>query len=1366
MDAAPAAPTVVAVLVTRNPGPWFEDALASLATQDFSGAQLLVIDDGSSVAVTTRVAGVVPSAFVRREERPIGYAAAANLVLTMVQGATYFLLCHDDVAFAPDALRLLVAEAERTKAAVVAPKLVAWEHHERLLAIGSGLDRTGRPVSLFEPAELDQGQHDVAREVVHAPGAALLIRAEAFAAVGGFDVSLTRPTSHSVSSQRNEKAKGSKNVVTTTKLEASLDSASESQPSRDLEATDASVPPREESTATERNVPVPIANADRLVEEKDVIADRGQLLGPDLGEDIDLSWRIRQHGLKILTAPLARVAHVGTRHGTFEPDTLAARRQQHLLVERNRIRSMITTASAVRLPLIVPLLVAQQVLRLILPSRRAERAPVLTAWRQAMNGFGQLRKQRKRVQETRSVTERELVRPLSTATGRAKIAIRNEVSADSALVWNAAERAVVLGTRSARVLTALRAVGLVALVFGSRSLLFNGIPRVGQLVGVPSFHDLVTQATSAWRTTGVGVEAPAQPAAFVLLGMSALVLGKSGFVSTFLVLGSLFGGIIGMWRLSHLLIRNASLDIDQESAPNATPVPMPPNHRRGLLAGKTAAVFAYGALPLFVDSLYRGRLDGVIAYGAFPWILRAFLRFDRPNDDRFTAIARVAVPIALLTALVPTVFIVWLVMVIGWALGMILAPSTDTDVVTGNGGRPSSVRVVMQRIAISAVVTLLLLAPWSIGALLRHRRTFTGGDITRSASISAWNLLRLVTGPVGHNPFAGLVVIAAIVPLVVGDGPRQRNAIRCWTMALVSIVLLWLAGRGWLPSLPPASVLLVPTGIGFAASAGLGIAAFNFDVRSRGFGWRQWLVVASMASIALSCIPIAASIGPGRWSLPERTLHNELSWMPTNTGGGSFRTAWIGSPRILPAAGWSVGPDLSVALSVNGLPTLDDQLGGPTTKALRNVLRDVVDVRIGATSRVGAALAEFGIRYLVLVERPWAKGPRVRVPADLRQGFRSQLDLREIEVGPGLTLLENTRWSPIERTVGGAPVVSGKDVTLVQTNPQPFVQPVEVPPVGPAPAVVSDLPGAVRLPYQPQGPSVGLVLPEQTVAVGSSYSDGWRMQIGAENVKPSALSNGTMAFVVPKSGVSQPIGTTATLRFVPGIRHKILLVAQALPWILAFVLLVRGRVRRSGSRERQLMAAERALLDEKVSARSISSTSFEELDRESESVGGAIDDVGRRTSRSTGSGSDSGSGRDPSSSFFPSERRMGAPLRRRAPLPQPKDAVAVELSPLSADDTGESDSSERFGSNADPMASTVQPSEADFSERVDVSPGNTDGPQLGVALSDVSGDGSGDVDGSAKERTEVVEGSVAEELWARWTARRKDRAIDEDGDDE
>jgi GT2 family glycosyltransferase len=92
--------TVVAVVVTRNPGPSFEDTLASLAAQDIGSLPILVLDDGSLEPVTNRVAQIVPSAFVRRFDRPIGFAAAANESLAMVQGAEYLLFYHDDVALA------------------------------------------------------------------------------------------------------------------------------------------------------------------------------------------------------------------------------------------------------------------------------------------------------------------------------------------------------------------------------------------------------------------------------------------------------------------------------------------------------------------------------------------------------------------------------------------------------------------------------------------------------------------------------------------------------------------------------------------------------------------------------------------------------------------------------------------------------------------------------------------------------------------------------------------------------------------------------------------------------------------------------------------------------------------------------------------------------------------------------------------------------------------------------------------------------------------------------------------------------------------------------------------------------------------
>ena len=51
---------------------------------------------------------------MRRLARNPGYAAATNRVLRIVQGASHFLLCHDDVAPAPDAVRLLVDECNRT----------------------------------------------------------------------------------------------------------------------------------------------------------------------------------------------------------------------------------------------------------------------------------------------------------------------------------------------------------------------------------------------------------------------------------------------------------------------------------------------------------------------------------------------------------------------------------------------------------------------------------------------------------------------------------------------------------------------------------------------------------------------------------------------------------------------------------------------------------------------------------------------------------------------------------------------------------------------------------------------------------------------------------------------------------------------------------------------------------------------------------------------------------------------------------------------------------------------------------------------------------------------------------------------------
>jgi GT2 family glycosyltransferase len=116
-----ALPPVVAVVVTHDPGPWFDSALAALAAQDYGDLSILVIDAASAEDPTARVASVAPEAFVRRLASDPGWPMAINEALGMVQGAAYLLFCHDDVAPAPDSVRLLVEEAYRSNAGVIGP---------------------------------------------------------------------------------------------------------------------------------------------------------------------------------------------------------------------------------------------------------------------------------------------------------------------------------------------------------------------------------------------------------------------------------------------------------------------------------------------------------------------------------------------------------------------------------------------------------------------------------------------------------------------------------------------------------------------------------------------------------------------------------------------------------------------------------------------------------------------------------------------------------------------------------------------------------------------------------------------------------------------------------------------------------------------------------------------------------------------------------------------------------------------------------------------------------------------------------------------------------------------------------------------
>ncbi len=180
-------PLVVVIMIANNPGDWLEESLTSLVVSDYPNLSLLVVDNGSEIPLKTRVASVAPNAFLVRNEENLGFAAAVNEATKNIHSAVYLMICHDDVALKSDAISVMVEDALRMNASIVAPKLVAWAYPDRVTSLGFDVDRTAAVRSRVDVGDLDQDQFAIVEEVFAASSAAMLVRYDLFEALGGLN---------------------------------------------------------------------------------------------------------------------------------------------------------------------------------------------------------------------------------------------------------------------------------------------------------------------------------------------------------------------------------------------------------------------------------------------------------------------------------------------------------------------------------------------------------------------------------------------------------------------------------------------------------------------------------------------------------------------------------------------------------------------------------------------------------------------------------------------------------------------------------------------------------------------------------------------------------------------------------------------------------------------------------------------------------------------------------------------------------------------------------------------------------------------------------------------------------------------------
>jgi GT2 family glycosyltransferase len=890
-------PPVVAVVVTRNPGPWLEETLAGLAEQDYDDLTVLVVDCGSRDDPTSRVAAILPRAFVRRLGDDTGFPDAANEVLHTVEGATFLLLCHDDVALDPSAVRLLVEEGYRSNAGILGPKLVSADDPEVLLEVGRAVDRFGAPYTGIEPGELDQEQHDGVRDVFYVPTAAMLVRTDLFTELQGFD-------------------------------------------------------------------PETFPGA----------------------EDLDLCWRARLAGARVLVVPDARAAHrqaTTDRLRDDEPDEFA--------MARSRVRVLFTSYSVHKLLWLVPVGVVvgfvEAVGDLLTGRPRGARAAV-GSWFSNLVHVRRLRRSRRQAQALRTVPDSDLRQLQVSSTARLGAFLSHHLHTDTRLrsIGDASRNAVDTVSDGIRTPAAVAFLGfLVLVVLGSRSLITHGVPAIGTFAHWPGVGDVFDSFGSAWRYTGLGSPSPAPPALAAIGGLGILLLGATSLAQTLVVVVAMPLGAFGAYRLGRRCI--------------------------GLRGPALAAGLAYGINPVARNAVAQGRLGALILFALLPFLLLRVVRLGDRSDARRGRVLRLAVACAVLGACYPAGLGLFVVAVLAFVVAIPIA---------GNA------RAMLRAFGVTVVASigaLVLLLPWPLAYVHSGTDKAALGFAFRP-DLDLSQVLRFDTGPASAGWVLWGLIVAAAVPLFVATGDRLAWTARGWVLALVGWAAVWVPSRFF----PDTSVLAPEAGLtlaalGLALCVGITVSVFVDGIHSFRFGWRQPAAILGALAVVLPALAFTADVFDGRWGAPTSGWADELAFTSSSTGKGDFRMLWAGAPAELPLDPVVLPDGIGYVLTRNGPGNVTEQWRAPEHGADHVVDHALGLAVTGATNRLGRMLAPMGVRYVVVPSTQGrGGGAAADVPVALRRAMTQQLDLERLRSSRGLDLYENLAAAPIQAAVPPPPL--------------------------------------------------------------------------------------------------------------------------------------------------------------------------------------------------------------------------------------------------------------------------------------------------------------------------------------------------------
>ena len=828
------------------------------------------------------------------------------------------------------------------------------------------------------------------------------------------------------------------------------------------------------------------------------------------GEELDLCWRAHLSGARVLIVPAAKARH---RNGI---DSRATNVERTSAQARNRVRTVVTLSGGLQLPFVMLQMLVASVVQVVagifgggftaaLASLRASLAVIID--------LPYVLRRRSEVRPLRLVAASEIhdLQVSGSARFSSFVRRRSRRIQQASLAQKDRKDAV----KHQRFVTNVFIAIIAFVLLGSRSFVLHGVSRIGEFLPMRAVSEspraLVTSFVSGWTQGGFG-SAGSNSSGYVLMALAgAISFGRTGALQTALIIGTVFVGAFGMWKV--------------------------PTGYFSLRA-RAIGMAMYVAVPLPYVALSKGRLSDLLVYAALPWVLRLFVRAELGlrGAKQTQLLATAVLFAAVVFAFVPTFLAIVVWVAIAWIIGGFIAQANLRQAIA------------VGRIVVALVVGALVLnAPWvSQFANAQWMDHFIGNQ---AASVQRVGFTQLARFDGGLLRF-GVIALGLYIPVFVSVVVTRSNTF-IWATRSLSLVVL----TGMLIVAIDANVVniaapsfgqlsaIVACGLALGAGA---LASFVFDDELT-LAYRWWKPVVACAVVAsfVGALPAVSMAVGGSWNQSKTAIADLYTQMQDNPPEGDYNVVYVGRSEVLPVSSLRVSDEVAFAVADDGELTMRDRWAKPNDLS-SNVESALHAIIWRETVRGGRLLAPLAVRYVVVpqidggestIEKP------LPLPEDLLAALSTQLDFRRVYLASDLVIYENMAWVP--------------SLSILDDNSSALSKQ-----AGDEVLLSSELKSTMPIARVGDVASVATEVGASTVHLAVPFSNQLRLDVAGADVQPRVAFGGTTAFDVSDGG-------PATLKYKTPISQYLFIVVQSLLWLLVMVAVFDiGRIQRRISQAR------------------------------------------------------------------------------------------------------------------------------------------------------------------------------------------------------